>query len=216
MRSCQIPFRGTKSLPANLHEPTTPPRALLVLAHGAANTGKETALIVDLARELVSINLAVLRFDFPFVADGKKPPNSEPVLVEACLAALDEGRRILPGIPVLVGGKSLGAKIALSSARNNPAGAILLGFPLHAPGHTGTEAATYLQVFQRPVLIIQGTRDAFANPALLKSVTDPLKHVTLLPIEGGDHSLRAAGGHQSAIEQAVRATDLWLRKKLSL
>ncbi|HPH03715.1 MAG TPA: alpha/beta hydrolase [Spirochaetota bacterium] len=216
MRSCQIPFRGTKSLPATLHEPTTPPRALLVLAHGAANTGKETALLVDLAREFVSINLAVVRFDFPFVAEGKKTPNSEPVLVEACLAAIEEARRILPGIPVLVGGKSLGAKIALSSGRTSPAGAVLLGFPLHAPGHTGTGAARYLLDFPRPILLIQGTRDAFANPALLKSVTDPLKHVTLLPIEGGDHSLRAAGGHQSAIEQAVHATDHWLRKKLSL
>lgn len=210
MKHCPIPFRN-RPLPGFLHLPKDPPRAIMVLAHGSSAAGQETPLVRDLADELPKIGLAVLRFDFPFVSDGKKTPNSEPVLVEAYLAAMAEARRVLPGIPVIAGGKSLGAKIALRTSSEKPAGAVLCGFPLHPPGHAGTAAAFLLEQYTHPVLLIQGTRDAFANQSLVREIVRAQRHISLHHVEGGDHSLRSPAGPVAIMSGILEAVDRWLQ-----
>jgi predicted alpha/beta-hydrolase family hydrolase len=214
MKHIQIAFRDGQKLTASLDLPQTSPKALVVLAHGSSSLGKELPLLADLASAMSQIGLACLRFDFPFVCNGKKTPNSEAVLIEAYGAALAEGRRQFPGIPVIAAGKSLGAKIALRMPAAGLAGAILFGFPLHAPGHAGTAAASLLREFLSPILIIQGTRDAFANKMLLRDVVGDLPHTSLYQVEGGDHSLRCAVGLDASLPGIISAIKAWLVRKI--
>lgn len=214
MKLSQIPFRDGQKLTASLDLPQTSPKTLVVLAHGSSSLGKDLPLLVELGHAMTQLGLACLRFDFPFVCSGKKTPNSEAVLIEAYGAALAEGRRQFPGIPVIAAGKSLGAKIALRMPGAELAGAILFGFPLHAPGHAGTAAASFLREFLAPILIIQGTRDAFANQMLLREVVAGLRKTSLYHVEGGDHSLRSAEGLDASLPGIISAIEAWLVRKI--
>lgn len=214
MKHCPIPFRN-QTLSGFLHLPQNQPRAILPLAHGSSTQGQETPLIRTLADELPALGLAVLRFDFPFVKDGKKTPNSEPVLVEAYRAAMAELGKAFPGLPLIAGGKSLGAKIALQASAQQARGAILCGFPFHPPGHSGATAAFLLEQYEHPILLIQGTRDAFANQALVRTIVQGQRHLSLHHVEGGDHSLRTPAGLAAVMPAILTAVECWLKTTLA-
>ena len=70
-------------------------------------------------------------------------------------------------------------------------GLAFLGFPLHPPGKLGTARADHLDRVEVPMLFLQGTRDEFADPALLRQVTGRLgERATLHLVDGGDHSFK--------------------------
>jgi predicted alpha/beta-hydrolase family hydrolase len=100
------------------------------------------------------------------------------------------------GLPVLAGGRSMGGRIAsMAAAEGMPAaGLVFLAYPLHPPGRPERIRDAHLYDLQMPMLFLQGTRDAFAQPALLAAVLERLgSRAQLASVEGADHSFARAG-----------------------
>jgi predicted alpha/beta-hydrolase family hydrolase len=169
-----------------------------VLGHGAG-AGQHSAFMVRIASDIAALGVDVVTFDFPYVAAKRKIPDRGPVLEAAYRAVIETVRREIASARagLLVGGKSMGGRIATQVAAADPAlpiaGLILLGYPLHPPGRPETLRAAHLPAIGRPMLFIQGSRDTFGKPdelapILARLVPPPTLHV----VEGGDHSLKLA------------------------
>ena len=174
--------------------------AVLVLGHGAGS-GMRSPFMTGFAEAIGRRGIATLRFDFPYMQAGRKAPDRAPVLVEAWNAAFAEAATRAGARPVLAGGKSMGGRIASRAvAEGMPAaGLVFLGYPLHPPGRPDKIRDAHLDAVAAPMLFLQGTRDAFAQPDLLAAVLARLgERVQLVAIEGGDHSFRVPGGPRDA------------------
>jgi predicted alpha/beta-hydrolase family hydrolase len=184
------PAGAAASLDAVLDVPSGAPRAVFVLAHGAAAEGKDHPLLQALAQGIARHGYACLRFDFPFIAQKKASPNSTAVLDSAYLSALHYAEARFPGTALLAAGKSLGAKTAArvtalreKISRNAtqaeegtalPSGLLLLTYPLHPAGRPGCPQDTPVLACSLPMLFIQGTRDPFANAACMRECVQAL------------------------------------------
>ena len=152
--------------------------------------------MAGIADGLVEQGLAVARFDFPYMHAGKKAPDPGPALVEAWRLAR-EAVADRTSLPLVAGGKSLGGRIAsMAVAEGMPArGLVFLGYPLHPPGRPDKLRREHLAQIRVPMLFLQGSRDAFAQPALLaETIASRGARATLVEVEGGDHSFRVPGG----------------------
>src|SRR5438552_2940918 len=109
--------------------------AVLALAHGAGST-LDQAFLVGFTRALNDRGIATLRFNFRYSETGRKSPDPEPALRDVWLAGFEAAEGRSGGAAVLVGGKSLGGRMAsMCVADGMPAaGLVFLGYPLHAPG----------------------------------------------------------------------------------
>ena len=168
-------------------------RAGLVLAHGAG-AGMEHAFMAAMALGLSASGVAVLRFQFPFMAQGSRRPDPPAIAQGAVRAAVAEAKRRLPaGLPLFAGGKSFGGRMTSQAQADTPLdnvrGLVFFGFPLHAAGKPDTKRAKHLAAVQLPMLFLQGTRDELAEIGLVRDVTVPLvERATLHVVEGADHS----------------------------
>jgi uncharacterized protein len=174
-----------------------PPDAIawLVLAHGAG-AGMDHPFMTGFGRAMAGEGIATARFNFHYMNAGRRSPDAEPALRAAWTEAFDGVRALAGGLPVLVGGKSLGGRIAsMCVADGMPAaGLVFLGYPLHPPGKTDRLRADHLSRIEVPMLFLHGTGDAFAKPDLLARVVRDLgDRATLEQIEGGDHSFNVRG-----------------------
>jgi predicted alpha/beta-hydrolase family hydrolase len=93
--------------------PSDSATAGLVLAHGAGG-GQQSSFMVRAARELAARGVAVATFDFPYMAAGRSVPDKGPVLEAAWRNAIDEvrARPEFASLPLFIGGKSMGGRIA--------------------------------------------------------------------------------------------------------
>jgi predicted alpha/beta-hydrolase family hydrolase len=134
--------------------------------------------------------------------------------------AVSRAGEIVPELPVVAGGKSLGGRMTSGAMAAAPLdrvrGLVFLGFPLHPPGQPGTRRADHLQAVDVPMLFLQGTRDGFAQLDLITDVTSRLgPRATLYLVEGADHSFgvpRKAGRTQDQVlDQLGEAVAGWGR-----
>ena len=141
----------------------------------------------------------------------------------AVRAAVAKAAGVAPELPLVAGGKSLGARMTSGAAAVAPLpgvrGLVFLGFPLHAPGQPGTSRADHLERVDVPMLFLQGTRDAFARLDLITDVTEELdSRATLHVVEGGDHSfgvLKRSGRTPSEVLGELADTTVqWARARL--
>ncbi len=207
------PLAGPGQSPGLVFDSPAAPFALLVLAHGAG-APMDSDFMTAMAARLAAHGLAVARFEFPYMArrriDGvKRPPDRMPVLLAAFAAAAEEARTRFPGLPLLIGGKSMGGRVAaMAAAEIAPAGTACLGYPFHADGKPPTaERLAPLLAPPCPVLIVQGERDALGSAP--EAADYPLgATVEIAWIADGDHSLkpRKASGIGAA-ETLARAAD---------
>jgi len=196
-------------------------RAALVLAHGAG-AGQRSTFMVDFAAALSDLGLDVVTFNFPYTEQRRKIPDRAPVL-EACYRAVISGvRDQLESAQraLFVGGKSMGGRIgtqvAAADAALPIAGLVLLGYPLHPPGKPTERRDKHLPSVSRPMLFVQGTRDAFGTPdeltPLLQTLNPP---PTLYPVPQGDHSFKLSRkdpAAQAAIYGGIQRTIVdWVR-----
>ena len=165
-------------------------RAFFVLGHGA-NMDMRTPFMAALAEALARQNVATLRFNFPYADAGRSEPDPPGVLVATVRAAVAEGARRRGALPLVVGGKSLSTLVLVKVLADDPpavAGAVMLGYPLHAPGRPSVRNAVGLDAIGVPLLFVQGTRDPLAALSLLRPVVQRLgPHARLHVVEGGDH-----------------------------
>ena len=169
--------------------------AWLVVAHGAG-AGMDHPFLAGFCRAIAAHGVATARFNFHYMNAGRRAPDPEPSLRAAWNEAFMGVRAMAGPTPVLVGGKSLGGRIASMCVADgmDAAGLVFLGYPLHPPGKTERLRAEHLARITVPMLFLQGTRDPFAQPELLAKVLAQLRErATLVPIEGGDHSFNVRG-----------------------
>ena len=166
----------------------------LVLAHGAGS-GMRSPFMAGIAEALAACGVATLRFEFAYMAAGRKAPDRPERLIEAWRAAFAVATERAGG-GALAGGKSMGGRIAsMAAAEGMPtAGLVFLGYPLHPPGRPERIRDAHLPSVTVPMLFVQGTRDTFARPDLLDAVLARLGPLaTRITVDGGDHSFRVPG-----------------------
>jgi hypothetical protein len=169
--------------------------ATLILAHGAG-ASQSSAFMVAFARGLARRGCHAVTFNFPYTEQGRRLPDRAPTL-EACFRDVIAAVRARPDLasgPLVIGGKSMGGRMASHvAAQGLPglAGVVALGYPLHPPGRPEQLRAEHLTRIRQPMLIVQGSRDAFGTPEELRAVLVPLgAPATLQVVEGGDHSFK--------------------------
>jgi len=173
-------------------------RPLLLLAHGAG-AGLGSPFLEGLVPQLLASGLAVVRFHFPYMQQredgvGRPPPDRSARLVACWHAVLDEVRRWRRAGPLVLGGKSLGARMAsmllAEGAAQQARGAVYLGYPLHPAGRPEKQAerVAHLPRVRVPQLFVSGTRDALAEAASLAALVARLPAARLLALPGADHA----------------------------
>jgi predicted alpha/beta-hydrolase family hydrolase len=180
----------------------------LVLAHGAG-AGQQSRFMIDAARAFAERGITTATFDFPYMAQGRSVPDKAPVLEAAWRAAIDEARahEAFSGLPLFIGGKSMGGRIASHvAAQGTPglAGLVYLGYPLHPPGRPGQRRDAHLPAIREPMLFVQGTRDLFGTAGEIAALLPGLNPRTRLhEVPDGDHSfkirVKIAGQKQDAV-----------------
>lgn len=203
-----------------LRKPDEPSGIGLVLGHGAG-ADMNSPFMQAFAEGLAARGHAVLRFNFPYKELRRRAPDPKPRLERTFRAAADR-MRAEPGIRRLVlGGKSMGGRIASHIAASGYAcdALVFLGYPLHAAGKKASARADHLPKVKVPMLFVQGTRDTLCDLDWLRPALVPLgDRATLHIIEGGDHSFDVLKSlHRSRDEVyagALDTIDAWLRAKL--
>ncbi|MFF9067176.1 alpha/beta family hydrolase [Streptomyces sp. NPDC014891] len=183
------------------------PRAVLALGHGAGG-GIEARDLRALAAALPARGVTTALVEQPWRVAGKK--------VAPAPKTLDTGWRGLwpslarPGLPVVAGGRSAGARVACRTGRELGAHAVLaLSFPLHPPGRPERSRAGELLGSGLPTLVVQGGNDPFGRPAEF-----PDGPYRLVEIPYGDHGFalpkRAPLGQEEALEILVAGVADWI------
>jgi hypothetical protein len=184
----------------------------LALTHGAGGT-METPSLVAFADAVAERGLGAVRFNLPYAEAGKGSVGPQ-ARNEACWRAVatQVGAR---AERLLLGGRSYGGRLASHIVADgfDAAGLVFLAYPLHPPGKPEKLRDEHLGRITVPMLFLQGTRDAFADPALLKRTIDRLPNATLHALEGGDHSHRVRGRAEAdVVAELAGATVAWLAK----
>jgi hypothetical protein len=195
-------------------------RALLVLAHGAG-AGMTHPFLEKLAGELADVGVATFRYQFPYMEERRRAPDSPAVAASTVAAAVQAAAEEAPGLPVIAGGKSFGGRMSSQAASQKllegVRGLVFFGFPLHPPNKPGTKRAEHLAEVKIPMLFLQGTRDTMADLNLLRPICKDLgKLATLHVIEGADHSfhvLKSAGKSDAdVLRELAQTTAAWAEK----
>jgi uncharacterized protein len=183
--------------PAKVHlHPADQARAALVLGHGAGGGvgSRDLVTVTGVAQEE---RVSVALVEQPYLVAGRRSPAPAGQLDAAWTAVVDHlVADELRGLPLLVGGRSLGARVACRSAAATGAVAVLcLAFPVHAPGQTDPAKSRLpeLDAVTLPTLVVQGDRDPFGMPP-----PGANREVVRVP---GDHGLKK---DLEAVAAAVR------------
>jgi uncharacterized protein len=181
--------------------PAKKPAGALVLGHGAGGgvAAPDLMAATDVAR---SGGFAVALVEQPYLVAGRKSPAPAGQLDVAWVAAVERlTADELRGVPLVVGGRSAGARVACRTvADTGAAGVLCLAFPLHAPGKASDpeKSRQYeLDAVKVPVLIVQGDRDPFGMPRAGRGQT-------LVTVPGGNHGLK------TGLEVLREAVGEWL------
>lgn len=202
-RAMEVLELETSHGPARAHlRPAGEPRAALVLGHGAGG-GVSAPDLVAAAGAAESEGVSVALVEQPYRVAGRRSPAPARQLDAAWTAVVDGLRAgALSGLPLIVGGRSLGARVACRTVAATGAVAVLcLAFPLEPPRRRSARTASpsrlpELDAVAVPTLVVQGERDRFGMPP-----AGPSRTVVQVP---GDHSLRT---DPEAVAAAVRG---WL------
>jgi predicted alpha/beta-hydrolase family hydrolase len=186
------------------------PFATIAVAHGAG-AAMDHPFMTGFSTRIAELGVTAVRFNFVYTQKGRKAPDPEPRLRAAWLAVFEDLEARFPGLPSVAAGKSLGGRIAsMCVADGMPAaGLVFLGYPLHPPGKTDRVRDEHLYRIRVPMLFLQGTGDAFAQPAILRSVLERLgERAEYVSIEGGDHSFNVRGARRPPAEVGAGLADL--------
>lgn len=192
-------------------------RPALVLAPGAGSDLTDPVLRA-VGRGLAERGAPVMAFAFAYTAAARRRPDQMPRLVSAYRDATAEARRRWGARPVVVGGRSLGGRVASHVvAEGEPvAGLYLLGYPLHPAGQPDRLRTEHWERIETATLIVNGDRDRLCDLSLLQEQTPrmavtPRVHV----VHGADHAfaVRQRDGREKAdvLREIVDVTDEWLR-----
>ena len=162
------------------------PRSALVLGHGAG--GGVESRDLSAARDVaLDVGLTVVLVEQPYRVAGRRSPAPAAQLDAAWTAVVESlSKRRLAGLPLLVGGRSAGARVACrTAAATGAAGVLCLAFPLVPPRRSGAPRSRLpeLDAVSVPTLVVQGENDRFGVP--------PAAAHRTVAVVRGDHALRS-------------------------
>jgi uncharacterized protein len=188
--------------PANVHLHTVDEaRAALVLGHGAG-AGVTSPDLVAATESALAEGISVALVEQPYRVAGRRSPAPAGQLDAAWTAVIDHlVADELRGLPLVLGGRSLGARVACRTVEQTGAVAVLcLAFPVHPPGRPESSRLDELEAVTVPVLVVQGDRDPFGMPP-----AGPRREVVTVR---GTHSLK------SDLDGVRAAVSAWLTRAL--
>jgi predicted alpha/beta-hydrolase family hydrolase len=168
--------------PARVHvHAVDDPRAALVLGHGAGG-GVESPDLKGAAQAALEAGLTVALVEQPYRVAGRRSPAPANQLDVAWTSVIEQ---LGFEVPLIVGGRSSGARVACRTAAATGAVAVLcLAFPVHPPGRPEKSRLEELDAVTVPTLVVQGERDPFGLPP-------PAPNRTVVQVPG-THALRSS------------------------
>ena len=166
------------------------PRAVLWLGHGAGG-GIGAADLAALASRLPVLGITVARYEQPWRVAGKKiaprPVNLDIAWRETAPVVAE----LAAGLPIIMGGRSAGARVGCRTAGELGAAAVVcLAFPLHPPGKPEVTRLEELLQPDVPVLVLQGDRDTFGTAADLATDAAGHDNIRVVDVPGADHGMK--------------------------
>lgn len=185
------------------------PWATLVLTHGAGG-GIDSPDLLALAGQLPRHGITVARIEQPWRVSGRRVAAAPGVLDDGFIAAMSALR---PQTPLILGGRSAGARVACRTGRKlGAAGIVALAFPLHPAGRPEKTRVHELLDARLPSIVVQGERDLLGAPYEFP----PRQSVVAIP--GADHQFRVPalsdGSQQEALDLIVGAVLAWIQRRL--
>lgn len=194
-------------------------RVTIILGHGAG-ADQLSGFMRMVATGLAERGCDVLTFNFLYKEKGKGVPDPKAKL-EACYqaiidAAINNGK--LKGNKLVIGGKSMGGRIASQVAAEQSKGIdglVFLGYPLHPPGRPDKLRDEHLPKIKAPMLFVQGARDAFGTQDEIRAILKQHRlNATVYVVESGDHSFkvpRSLKPQQEVHEEVMDEVARWCR-----
>jgi len=185
------------------------PWATLALTHGAGG-GTDSADLVALARRLPSQGISVVLVEQPWRVAGRRIAPAPRILDEGFTAALGG---LHPRTPLIVGGRSAGARVACRTGRELGAASVLaLAFPLHPPGRPERSRIHELLGAALPVLVVQGERDALGAPHEFPA------NLPMAVVPRADHEFRVPArdvrSRPEVLDVVVEAVTAWINHRV--
>lgn len=195
--------------------------AILILSHGAG-AGMHHPFLTTISNSLASENVTVVRFNFPYMEQGRKSPGSPKANIETWKLVVEHIQSTYPNIPIFLSGKSYGGRMAshllVEEHLQSVKGIIYFGFPLHAPGRDSKDRAEHLDKIEVPQLFLQGSNDKLANLQMMEEVVASLSASEMRIIEHGDHSFnvpkKSGKTKEEVMNYLVQESNLWISKNL--
>jgi hypothetical protein len=169
--------------------------ATVLLAHGAG-AGMESPFMEQVAQGLANKEWHVIRFEFPYMTQQRltsrrTPPNRPDILLQCYL---EQVKSLSRNQPLIIGGKSMGGRIATLVADalfsdKKILGCVCLGYPFHPLGKPDNLRVEHLLNLQTPTLIVQGERDAMGNKEEVENYSLS-KRLQFAWMPDGDHSFK--------------------------
>ena len=174
--------------------------------------------MVRFATGMAERGVSAATFDFPYMTAGRSGPDKPPVLEAAWRGAVAGAADLFAGLPLFIGGKSMGGRIASHIAAQGCEGLrglFFLGYPLHPPGQPAKRRDAHLPDIKEPMLFVQGSRDEFGTSAEITALLPSLQHPTLHVVNDGNHSfkvrLREAGiKPDQVLDQVIDVVANWI------
>ncbi|GEA11440.1 alpha/beta family hydrolase [Alteromonas sp. KUL49] len=206
------------------------PKARFVFAHGAG-AGMHHDFMQQMATMLASKGTEVVLFNFPYMqtineTGKRRPPDKQQKLTDHFDALLNHIKNEKDDLPLFIGGKSMGGRMATlladqyQTASNSLAvkGVIVFGYPFHPPGKPEKLRVSHLESLETPTLIVQGERDTFGTQTEVLGYS--LSSVVNCEfMQDGDHSLkpRKASGRtlDDNLEQAATLANEFVSNHLN-
>lgn len=181
---------------------------VIVLAHGAG-AGQQHPFMAGMRLRLAASE-RVITFDYPYIAEGRRAPDRMPILLACHRAVVESTDAQRP----ILGGKSMGGRMASHLEVPDAAALFFLGYPLVAIGKTEPRDTSHLEEITAPMLFVQGERDRLGPPDLLGPVVGRLPSASMVVVPDADHSFKVperTGIDEGAMLDLLAATVVgWL------
>jgi hypothetical protein len=198
---------GAGSVTTLRSRPDGPARGRFLYAPGAGS-GLHDAFGARCAERLPTAGIECWRFQFPYMEAGRRAPDKTPILEATWRAVIDAA---LGDVPLVVGGRSMGGRIAshVVATGVRVAALALFAYPLHPPGKPDQLRTVHLSPIGVPTLFCSGNRDVFGSPNELAAAVALVPDARLHFLDGADHgfvTLKSSGHSRSEVwDEAVDA-----------
>ena len=200
-------------LPSKFRDPST----CLIIAHGAGGP-MHTPFIRYFHTELAKQGFLTVKFNFPYMEARRRVPDRREILEGSYRTVVEQAKNGMHKPDrMLIGGKSMGGRIASQIAANGEDvnGLFFLGYPLHPIGKPDQLRDEHLYQIKKPMLFVSGTRDNFARRDLLEMVVSKIgSNAQIHWIQNGDHSFKTPDtktGNAGALQEALASLVDWLQ-----